>query len=200
MDLAEKISQKCTFLISSTLNKSDEELEQIQYGLHVLFLNIVKVFILFLVAYILGILKYTTIAFLSFASVRRFAGGIHCDSSINCNVMNFIVFLGSTYLSIYFPLNNILKNLYFIIVITLFYLYAPADTSNKPLVSKSLRKKLKINSIIVVFIIYFITLFISNNIYEGLIIYPILIESILITPIIYKLSRKEYRNYEKVKF
>ncbi|MBZ9626162.1 accessory gene regulator B family protein [Clostridium sp. FP2] len=199
MDFIAQFSSICTDFIRKNSVKSEVALEKIQYGLHVLFINIIELFILFLTAYFLGVFQYTVIAFSSFALLRTFASGIHASSTIWCITVNYILFLGNTYLSLYLKTDKFLISIVFILSFLLMFKYAPADTAERPLISVSLRKKLKKCSLSMVVILYIVTWIKFDTIYINLITFSVLTESILITPAIYKLFRKEYRNYDKYK-
>ncbi|AGK96013.1 accessory gene regulator B family protein [Clostridium pasteurianum] len=198
MDIVDKMSRICIKFVAKNLQKTEEELEKIKYGVHVILVNLVKLTILFLIASILGITTYTFIAVISFASIRIFASGVHAESNLNCTITNIILFLGNVYLSI----NILLDKTMIIVIITLslilVFLYAPADTKARPLVSKKLRKKLRIYSIAITFLLGIIALTCKNNIFANLIIFSVLEESLLITPLIYYILNKTYKNYENI--
>ncbi|WP_143314605.1 accessory gene regulator B family protein [Clostridium sp. HBUAS56017] len=198
MIVTDKLTKKLTNFIGETLSKSDEDLEKIEYGIKVIFLNLFKMIILFSTAYILGVFKYTLIALIIFAIFRTFASGAHANSSLQCIILNYVLFLGNVYVSMYFPLNKLYISLIFIISLILTYFYAPADTADRPLVSKKLRKSLKIKSLLVVIFFYIICMIIKNDIYMNLITFSILEEALVITPVSYKILGKTYNNYENI--
>ncbi|SFU60611.1 accessory gene regulator B [Clostridium sp. DSM 8431] len=198
MILTDKISKKTISFIRNTLSTSEEDLEIIDYGIKVIVSNFFKIVILFVTAYLLGIFKYTLLALCSFAFLRTFACGVHANSTFQCIIMNFILFIGNVYTSIFHPLNNKLLFLFFLISIIILMLYAPADTAERPLISKSLRKSLKIISLISAIILFIICHFINNSICQTIIIYSMLLESLSVMPLFYKLLGKSYRNYSKI--
>lgn len=198
MVITDKLSGRITNFIGETLSSSDDDLEKIEYGIKVIFSNLFKMIILFSTACILGVFKYTVIAFIVFAILRAFASGVHANSSIQCIIVNFLLFLGNVYVSICMPLNKLLVSLIFLISLILIYIYAPADTAERPLVSKRLRRNLKIKSLTTVIVFFAICIFIKNNIYINLITFAIFEEALAITPISYKLLGKTYNNYENI--
>ena len=157
-----------------------------------------KSIILLTTAYFLGVLQYTFIAFIVFAVLRVSASGVHANSTIQCIIVNYILFLGNVYLSLNFSINIIIQSIIFIISLILIFLYAPGDTEERPLVSKKLRKRLKIKSIVVVIIFYIAIILIKSNIYANLITYSILEASLVITPMAYKLFGKKTNNYKYI--
>ena len=98
--------------------------------------------------------------------------------------------IGSTYLAKEVIYENVLLVytilLAFNLIIAL--LYAPADTENKPIMKESQRKKQKIESILMVFLIYFLSIVvIKERAITNLFMYMITIESLMITPLAYKI-------------
>lgn len=196
MDISEFISKNLINLIKNSLDKTDIELEQIKYGIDSILANITKLIILFIAAYFLDIVKYTFITLISFGFVRAFASGIHATSSFKCIITNFILFFGNIYLSLSLNLNKVHITILFIISFCFVILYAPADTAAKPLTSIKVRTKLKFCSSFSVVILYFLSISLSHSIYASLITFSTFFEAILITPIIYKIFRSPYKNYE----
>ena len=174
MIITKKLSNKCLNFIKNNTSISEEDLEKIYYGIQVILLNMSKLILLFTTAYLLGILKYTVIAFIVFAILRTFASGVHANSTLQCIIINFILFLGNVYLSLNLSINIIVQSIIFTISFILILLYAPGDTEERPLVSKKLRRDLKIKSLVVVIIFYIIILLIKSNVYANLITYSIL--------------------------
>lgn len=198
MILTDKIAKLTITFIGNNTTTSEEDLEKIEYGIKVLVSNFFKLVILFLTAYFLGVLKYTLLAIFSFALLRSFASGAHANSTTQCIIFNYLFFLGNVFISIYHPLSIIEISIIFLISIILLYLYSPADTAERPIINKKLRKFLKLGSIIMAFILLFISLFINNDIYRTIIINSILEESIATTPFLYKILGKSYRNYSNI--
>jgi len=199
MEISRKLSELCIKFIKTNTDKDEEELEKIKYGIEVILINIFKLAILFITARIFGILGYTFIAFISFAILRTFASGIHASSSIKCIVTNFFVFFSIVYLSIYCSLSKSLVVAVFFISLIIIILYSPADTEYRPIISKKLRKTLKLKSIACIIVLAIVSLLIKKDVYRNLIAFATLEESIMTTPIIYFIFGKSYRNYEKIK-
>jgi accessory gene regulator B len=196
MDLNEKLNALLMEFIKKNLNKTEEEIEILHYGMQVILINVYKLIILFVTAYFLNVFTYTLTAFIIFGVIRSFANGVHADSSIKCIFINYIVFLGNVFLSLNFILNRTVITSIFLISLILVLKYAPADTAERPLVSKNLRKTLKLKAIIIVLISCILNLLLPTSIYRNIIAYAILEESFLITPLAYFIFRKSYNNYE----
>ncbi|MBZ9621689.1 accessory gene regulator B family protein [Clostridium sp. FP2] len=200
MDLSEKYSKNCTTFIKNNIKTADEELEKIQYGLHVFFLNISKLSILLVLAYFFNVITYTLVALISFSSLRAFASGMHASSSKSCTISTILIFTAIVYFSIHIHINSFYMPLIFSFSLLLVILYAPSDTSERPLISKNLRNKLKKASVFIVIMFFLITLLLTNHFYKNIITFSILIESILTTPLVYTIFGRSYKNYESFKF
>lgn len=198
MIITDKIAKHTVSFLKNNMSISEEDLEKIDYGIKIIVSNIFKLIILFSTAYFLHITKYVLIALIAFATIRLFSSGIHANSTMQCIIMNYILFFGNVYLSIYFPMKTISKVIIFIISVILLFLYAPADTKKKPLVSKKLRKSLKIKSIITSTILFIISLIVKSPINSTIIVYSILESALVVTPASYKLLGQSYNNYLNV--
>ena len=198
MSITEKISKMFIKFILNNTEKSEEELEKIQYGFQVIIMNVFKITILFFTAYFLKVFMYTVIALIFFGVLRSFACGVHANSSLLCIAINYFVFLGNVLMSMNLHINKTTIAVLYILSLILITLYAPADTEERPLVSEKHRKSLKIKAIIAVLVFAFISLIINSSIYMNLIIISILEESISITPFAYSVLKKPYMNYKNV--
>ena len=92
--------------------------------------------------------------------------------------------------------------LYFILIIIgsicllCFLLYAPADTKKRPLIYPRRRLVYKIITVIMASI-YLVLLFIINDSFiQNTLVCAMLIESVLIHPLTYKIFKLSYKNYE----
>ena len=78
-------------------------------------------------------------------------------------------------------------------------LWSPADTPKKPLIRKAVRRKCKILSGVVVIIYAIIITTTKNNMLSNSITYALIIQSIFINPITYKITNTKFRNYKYYK-
>jgi accessory gene regulator B len=197
MDPLEVLSTYLTNLISRKLpEKSEIEIEEINYGIHVFLINIIKLPIVFIISYFLGILQYTFVVFVCFCFVRTFASGIHARNSIACLISTNLTFIGTAYLGLSFRLNLFDITVSFIACIVLAYLYSPADTEERPIISKRLRKKLKLLSCFSIIILYFAALLFIRTKYASIITFAVLAECITILPAAYILFKRRFNNFE----
>lgn len=176
------------FVVKNTEEIDDIKIETIRYGIKVFMINVYKIPIIFITAYMLGIFKYAVISYICFGALRAFAGGIHADRGIGCIASSMTVLYSPVYLSNYLNRshNIILFTITFIIII----LYAPSDTRKKPIKSKKLRSDLKAKSILTAITIFISSMFMPEKM-SVVMAAGIFMESLLVLPITYKIFRKE---------
>jgi accessory gene regulator B len=200
MRLSEKFSMKLSNYIKKAVpNKTEEDLEIIRYGIEVLFMNITKLPIILAVGYVLGLFGYTLYTLIIFGVLRRFVGGIHARKSITCLISTGFIILGVIYISLAYPLTIIAKVFIFLVVLYIFFKYAPADTEEKPYLDEAVRQSLKIKSILTASVYFLLSIYMKNPFFSNVCLHILWIEAILICPITYKILNRRYNNYEYYK-
>ena len=193
MEFPERMSAKITTAIAAQLEDlSDVKLAEINYGIAVFIANSYKMLLIFVLAIILNIFEYFLIAFVSFGALRTFASGVHAKREWTCLPVSTSIFLGITYLGININLNIYVISIIFALCFAAMLRYSPADTEERPLASRKLRRKLKIMSCITVLVFYTIALYNLGTSVSSIITFAALIESILILPVTYKLAGSVY--------
>ena len=178
-------------------NYDQDKKDEIRYGLESIYLTLTKVIVILLATLILGIFKEAVIVLLFFNILRMFAFGIHAKESWQCWISSSILFIGIPYLCIYLDIDNIFHYIIIGLSILTYILYAPADTVKRPLIKKNRRIKFKILTLIVS-IIYIIIFFNTNDIFiKNVISFSMLLESVLIHPLTYRVFNLPYKNYER---
>ncbi|MDR3596036.1 accessory gene regulator B family protein [Clostridium sp.] len=198
-NLSERIAFKLANKISNEAEIDELKFKKMKYGLEVLIINLSKIVLILVIAEILGIFKETLFIMLSFSFIRCYAFGMHAKSSTSCTVTTSICFFTGVYISKILAITNDKVLLMLFGTALLLYLYAPADTEARPLVGRNLRKRLKIKALLSAGILMILALCINNSALKFCISYGVLCESITITPIIYKLFGRRYKNYERYK-
>lgn len=204
----EKMIEKiCTFLtnkIKKEMPEIDEErAEVINYGLQNIIGEIPKVFLLFGIAFLLGILKETVFMFIALAPYRSSSGGLHLKTHMGCIIGTTLFYCGTVFLSQNIILEQIAKLILVGVIwffgLIMIKLYAPADTENVPILSKKERKKKKIIAYITFTIGMLISIIIKNQEIANILIFGNLLQTLLITKIAYKLTKNKYgyEVYEK---
>lgn len=199
------IEKFCNFL-TNKIRKSmpevtDDRAEVINYGLQLVIGEVPKTFIMLLIAYLLGILKLTILAFLIIMPYRTFAGGFHLKTHIGCIVGTTLFYCGNVMISKYITLEPLFVKQIIVLAIWFFSmlminLYAPADTENVPIINKRDRKFKKIMSYITMTITLIVSLFIPDKVISNMLIFGVLIETLAITRFVYKITKNKY-GYEE---
>ena len=194
------IDKICEFLTDKIRKEmpevDDERAEIINYGLQNILGEIPKTFIIFGIAYVLGVFKLTLMAYVILMPYRAFSGGFHLHTHIGCIIGTTVFYCGTAMLAKYIVLDSLEKYILVILVwifgMAMIKKYAPADTENVPILRKSERKQKQILSYITLTINMIIALCISNNIISNILIFGSLMQSITITKTAYKITNNKY--------
>lgn len=182
-------------LVNKTNKYNSIELEEIKYGLESIYLAITKVVVILFISACIGLFKEAVLFLLIFNLVRATAFGLHASKSIWCWVASSISFL----LIPFICKNVIFPTMFYIVasIITMiiFLLYAPADTVKRPLINKKKRKMYKILSVVTALIFISLIFIVDNFLIKNMLIFALILESILISPITYRIFKLPYRNY-----
>ena len=195
--MIDKICQYLTNKIRKEMPEIDDErADIIMYGLQNIIGEVPKIFIIFLLAYFLGIFKLTLMAVLIIAPYRCFSGGVHMKSHIGCIIYTLILYGGSALLGKYIALTGIIKYVTIAIVwafcMIMVKLYAPADTENVPILRKKERKQKQIFSYIILVVEFIIAILINNTTIAGIIVFGDLIQTLTITRFAYNITDNKY--------
>lgn len=195
------IEKICIYLTKKIQEKmpevDDERAEVINYGLQLVIGEIPKIFLLIAIAFILRIGWLTLLAFILILPYKMFSGGFHLKTHIGCIIGTTVFYCGDVLLSKSIVLDSMLVKILVILAVWIFgmimvKLYAPADTENVPIISKKERKKQKNLSYIILTISLIIALFIKDSVISNIIIFGMLIQSISISRLAYKLTNNKY--------
>ena len=182
---------------------TDEKAEIILYGLQLIIGEIPKVFLLFVVSFLLGIGWYMVFAYIVIMPYRAVSGGFHLHTHIGCILGSCIFFYGNIFISKFLVLDNIQKyilvGLSLIFGIVMVSKYAPADTENVPILSKKERKLKKTLSYITLILTLAVSLIIKEPVLSNILIIGTIMQTILITKLAYKLTNNKYGYKEYLK-
>ena len=179
------------------LNKyNKEQLEEIKYGIESIYIAVSKIVVILLISFILGLFKETILFLVLFNILRIVAFGLHASKSIYCWISSSISFLLIPYICKTLEFPTFFYIISTIVCLILFIWYAPADTIKRPLINIKKRKIYKILSIIFS-TIYIILIFTINNLLiKNMLMFALILETILIIPITYKIFKLPYNNYK----
>lgn len=195
--MVDKICDYLTNRIKNKMPEVDEErAEIINYGIHLIVGEIPKTFVFIAIAAILGILKEFFITVLVIFPYRAFCGGVHLKTHLGCILATSLMYCGIAYISQFQIFSNQIKYILILLVwlfgMIMCKLYAPADTENVPILRKKDRKIKQILSYITLTITLIAGTLVKDYIISNIIILGMLVQSIMITRIIYKLTNNKY--------
>ena len=193
--MKEKYLNSTISFITKYKEYSNEEIENMRYSLEGLYLTFTKLIVIFSLAIILGIFKEVIILLILFNIIRFTGFGFHAKTSMECLITSTLLFVGIPYLVLYLEPNKITLLVIGIISLIILSIYAPADTIKRPLPNKKKRLYRKIGTIVIASIFITISFFIKNNTISYLLIIALFIESIMVSPLIYKIFGQPYKNY-----
>ena len=194
------IEKICTYIVNQLRKQmpdiDDEKAEIITYGIELIIGEIPKIFLLFVLSFILGIGWYTVFAYVALIPYRASSGGFHLKTHVGCIIGSSVFYYGIVYLSKFIILNLVQK--YIIIGIALVFgvimvsLYAPADTENIPIISKKERKRKKILSYTTLVLTLIVSIFIKDSIISNILIFGVIVQSFMISRLAYLLTNNKY--------
>ena len=195
--MIEAICNSLTKKIIKSVDGYDEsKADEISFGLQLLIGEVPKFFITFILAWLLNIIDLTIISFIIILPYRMFSGGFHLRTHLGCIVATNTMYIGSAYLASILNFDNNIK--YILIAITFLFSfamiakYAPADTENVPILCTKDRRKRKIWSFVIASIELVIAIVIPYKVISNMIIIGILVQTLTITKLAYKITKNKY--------
>ena len=189
------VVDKLMNLIKKNGQYDDIKLAEIRYGLEGLYLTFSKLIVIFLLAYLLGIIKEVIIFLIIYNIIRATSFGLHATKSWICLLSSTIIFIGSPIFCEYLTIGNNLKLIIGLILILFIYKNSPADTYKRPIVNKKRRLFFKYLSTFIAISFVFISLLINNNFLSNCFIVSLIVQSLMISPTVYKIFNLPYNNY-----
>ena len=186
-------------IIKKYNNFDDIKLQEIKYGLETIYLTIIKTIVFIIISIILSTLKELLLFMLFYGILRLTGFGVHAKKSIHCWISSFITFILIPIFIKYLQLNNIIISILLFISILLLIIYAPADTPKRPLINKKKRIIYKVLTIFVAATYTILIIIKPTNLITNSMIYSLLLEGFLVTPLSYKLFGVSYKNYKNYK-
>lgn len=177
-------------------NYDDVKQEELEYGVVSIYLLIVKLLVILVVAALLNIFKEVIIFTLIYIPIRAVSFGLHATKSWVCLIASTLMFVGLPLLSKYLILHSIIKSLIGIISVLLMFKNSPADTENRPIINKNRRLFFKYCSVLVAFIYSLTSMLINDLFISNSLLFSLLIQCIITSPMAYKLFKLPYDNYK----
>ena len=197
--MKEKFINSSINFISKYQECDDLKLKRLKYGLEGIYSLIVKISVVILISIITKTLTETLLFILFYAGIRTFSFGWHAKSNIACWITTILIYNVLLYFIINLNYPNYIGYIILGISLISMLLWAPADTPKRPLIRKKQRLKSKILSITVLVLYAVIYVTINSNPLKNIILYSLLIQTILINPITYKITNTRFNNYKYYK-
>lgn len=196
--MIEKICMYLTNIIrEKTPDMDDENAEVINFGLQLIVGEIPKIFLLILIAFLLGVGPLTLLTFLLILPYKSASGGFHLKSHIGCVVGTIAFYCGIALMSKYINfepmfLKYIVIGFVWIFGILMCKKYAPADTDNIPILETKERDKKRKLSYIYLTLSLIVAAIVPNSTISNIIILGMFLQTLSITKIAYKLTKNKY--------
>ncbi|MDF2676816.1 MAG: accessory regulator AgrB [Bacillota bacterium] len=161
MSNIEKVSDIIASKLATKLIMDSNEEEVLAYGAFLLIQTIMSILLVLVFGFVFNVIIEIIIISVSASILRKYSGGAHATSPINCAIIGMIVFGVLSLLVKQFLFNFIFWHLTLIIIVSfvidfyIIYKYSPVGTVTKPLKNEIKRKRLKrisINCVIGLFI------------------------------------------------
>ena len=177
----------------------DLKIKKLKYGLEGIYSTIVKLFVILIIAGITRTIQITLLFLLFYAGIRTFSFGWHAKSNIACWISSITIYNIIPLLISKLTILNYIGYIILGIALLSMIIWAPADTPRRPLIRKEQRLKGKLLSILVVILYFIIYLITDIQIIKTTILYALIIQTILINPLTYKLTNTQFNNYKYYK-
>ena len=196
--MIDKFCDWLTNKIKSKVTDIDEEKELvINFGIRLIFGELPKILILFIIGFLLNIGWYTVCLFVLIAPYRSFTGGFHLKTHMGCMITTSILYIAPIIIAKNIQTKQLIILYTLLILIAIFSIiiiakYAPADTEDMPILSKKEKKNKKVKAYITLTILLTIIILNSNYIISYMLLCGIFLQNLTILPISYKLTNSKY--------
>lgn len=194
-EVKEKFIASVVNLAKKNKEYTEEEVAIMRYALEGIYLTFTKILVITLIAALLGLFKEYIWFVLLYTPIRSVSFGWHANTTKECWVVSILAFILIPYTFSIITINKITKIILLTFSIFIFALYSPADTKKRPIVNKKRRLMFKVASLIIT-LVYCCYSFKHSNLISNLMIASLLYQSLLINPLIYKITHQEFNNYK----
>lgn len=174
----------------------DVKLKEIKYGIESLYLAVSKTIVIFSLALLLGLFKSLLHLMIAYTLLRLNGFGLHAKKSWQCWAGSIFLFLPIAYLCSTIYIEKEIQLILSSFCLVLIGKYAPADTEKRPLINMSKRRLHKILCVITTLMYIIVIAILKNNYYCNILFSAIVIQTMLVLPISYKIFKLRYNNYK----
>lgn len=194
-EVKEKFIVSVVNLAKRNKEYTEEEVAVMRYALEGIYLTFTKILVITLIAALLGLFKEYIWFVLLYIPIRSVSFGWHANTTKQCWVVSILAFILIPYTFSVITINMITKIVLLTFSILIYALYSPADTKKRPIVNKKRRLMFKVASLIITLVYSYYALN-NSNLISNLMIASLLYQSMLINPLIYKVSHQEFNNFK----
>ena len=184
-------------IIKNNKSYDNVKLAEIEYGLTAIYLTLSKLIIIAFISIFLSIFKEMIIFLLIYNVLRMPSFGIHATKSWICLLTSSILFIGLPIVCLNIHLDIIIKITIGIIGCLLMLKNSPADTKKRPIVSPKRRLTYKLISTILAINFVILSVIIKNNFISNCLVFGLILQNVLISPLTYKIFKQPYNNYKE---
>ncbi len=183
-------------LIATKQSLTKLQIKKLKYGLEGFYNLATKLIVLLIITITFNLLKELILLIFIYSFFRLYGFGIHAKKSWQCWLTTIPIYIGGCFFIKYQVVSPFIENTLWLLGFISFLLFAPADTKNRPLIHESKRKKAKFLSLLILIISYIINYYVNNQELLNATLYALIMESIVINPLTYKLFKAPYNNYK----
>lgn len=195
--MIEKVSNAILKKIIKKEEVNTQKKEVLLFGITRIIEDSIKLIVILIIAAMLDLFYLTAFTIFVGGAIKYSFGGAHMKTNLGCFIISAVCAFGIIVLSklmLVAPLilTIIIYVSIFILSIGIVIKYCPADTEEIPILSKRIRRRLRIIAFLTIGII-FISLFMPiNNIIKNIIMFNLLLTTFTVTPVFYKLVNSKY--------
>lgn len=188
--------EKSISLIKTRKELNTIEEKKMRYGLEAFYNLITKVIVLFILAILFDLILEFFLLSLIYSTMRLYGFGLHAKTSLQCWFTTLPVYIVGCLLIKYLTISKFIAGIIWIFGFLSFLLFAPADTPARPLIHKEKRIRAKVLAMSILLIYLFIYFYHFSAMLNNAMLYALLMESVVINPLIYKLTGTPFNNYK----
>lgn len=178
---------------------NDKQVNIFRYTLESLYSLVTKTCVVLILAFFFKTFSITLTMLLLYSVLRGFAFGIHATKNLYCWIVTLLTYVIGSLIIKYFTWPMEIIYICYAIGFLALLLWAPADTPARPLLNKRKRLTNKIFSLGLTLIYVLCSFYLNSNNFYNIVSFILILETICICPLTYKLFKIPYNNYKTYK-
>ena len=178
---------------------NDKQVNIFRYTLESLYSLVTKTCVVLILAFFLKTFSITLTMLLLYSVLRGFAFGIHATKNLYCWIVTLLTYVIGSLIIKYFTWPMEIIYICYVSGFLALLLWAPADTPARPLLNKRKSLTNKIFSLGLTLIYVLCSFYLNSNNFYNIVSFILILETICICPLTYKLFKIPYNNYKTYK-